>query len=249
MNAHLWTQNSGRMLWMTQPAWPSNYWQIYTSDYDTAAPYYGVKKASEIVHVQMNLPDFQLAVVNNTLQPLSGVILTAKIYGLDGHLIAERHETLSAAPNAVTNGEKLDLTAPMSHGPVVVKLELHDAAGRLLSDNAYWQAAKDTDLNQLNTIAKDAVAVSATSQRVGDEIKVAVKLVNHGVAPALANKLTLEDAKGARILPAFYEDNYVTLAPGESRDIVVTYPASASAGAPRIALRGWNAAPSTTTVR
>jgi hypothetical protein len=38
MNAHLWTVNSGRMLWMTQPAWPSNNWQISTSDYDTAAP-------------------------------------------------------------------------------------------------------------------------------------------------------------------------------------------------------------------
>jgi hypothetical protein len=31
-NAGLWTVNSGRLLWMTQPAWPSNIWQIYTSD-------------------------------------------------------------------------------------------------------------------------------------------------------------------------------------------------------------------------
>ncbi len=36
--AHLWTQNSGRLLWMTHPSWPSNTWQIYSSDYDTAAP-------------------------------------------------------------------------------------------------------------------------------------------------------------------------------------------------------------------
>ena len=208
-----------------------------------------MKKASEIVHVQMNLPDFQLAVVNNTIEPLSGVILNARVYGLDGHLITERRQTLSAAPDAVTNGEKLDLAAAMSHGPVVVELELHDAGGRLLSQNAYWQAAEDTDLNQLNTLAKDTVAVSATSQRFGDEIKVAVTLVNHGTAPALANKLTLEDGKGARILPAFYEDNYVTLMPGERRDIAVSYSAAGSAGAARIALRGWNAEPSTTTVR
>jgi hypothetical protein len=26
MNAHLWAPNSGRLLWMTQPAWPSNTW-------------------------------------------------------------------------------------------------------------------------------------------------------------------------------------------------------------------------------
>jgi hypothetical protein len=197
----------------------------------------------------MNLPDFQLAVVNNTLDLLSDVVLDSKVYGLDGHLIAKRRQTLSATPDAVTNGEKLDLVGPMSHGPVIVKLQLHDAAGRLLSDNVYWQAAKDADLNQLDTMARDAVAVSATSQRLGDEIKVSVRLENRGRAPALANKLTLQDSKGVRILPAFYEDNYVTLMPGETRDIAVTYPASAGGSGASIGLRGWNAEPSTTTVR
>ena len=43
--ARSWTQNSGRLLWMTHPAWPSNHWQIYSSDYDTQASYYGVKSA------------------------------------------------------------------------------------------------------------------------------------------------------------------------------------------------------------
>ena len=46
LQAHLWTKNSGRLLWMTHPAWPSNHWQIYTLDYDTHAAYYGVKKAT-----------------------------------------------------------------------------------------------------------------------------------------------------------------------------------------------------------
>ena len=30
--ARSWTQNSGRLLWMTHPAWPSNHWEIYSSD-------------------------------------------------------------------------------------------------------------------------------------------------------------------------------------------------------------------------
>ena len=44
MNAHLWAPNSGRMLWMTQPAWPSNMWEVLSSDYDTQSSYYGEKK-------------------------------------------------------------------------------------------------------------------------------------------------------------------------------------------------------------
>jgi hypothetical protein len=44
MNANLWAPNSGRLLWMTQPAWPSTMWQILSSDYDTQASYYGVRR-------------------------------------------------------------------------------------------------------------------------------------------------------------------------------------------------------------
>ncbi|MEG8055009.1 glycoside hydrolase family 2 TIM barrel-domain containing protein [Sphingomonas aerolata] len=51
--------------WMTQPAWPSSAWQIFSSDYDTHAAFYGTKKASEPVHVQMNLPDHKVVLVNN----------------------------------------------------------------------------------------------------------------------------------------------------------------------------------------
>ncbi|RYY05236.1 MAG: glycoside hydrolase family 2, partial [Alphaproteobacteria bacterium] len=76
MNAGLWTQNSGRMLWMTQPAWPSSAWQIFSSDYDTHSSFYGVKKASEPVHVQMNLPDHKVVLVNNG-PALAGAVVHA----------------------------------------------------------------------------------------------------------------------------------------------------------------------------
>ena len=57
----------------------------------------------------------------------------------------------------------------------------------------------------------------------------------------LANKLTLLNAAdGSRILPAYYSDNYFSLLTGESREIEIDYPASASQAAPQLALRGWN---------
>ena len=72
MNAHLWAPNSGRVLWMTQPAWPSNMWQILSSDYDTQASYYAVKKASEPIHIQLDPSNYSVDVVNNTTAPLPG---------------------------------------------------------------------------------------------------------------------------------------------------------------------------------
>ena len=92
MNAHLWAPNSGRMLWMTQPAWPSNTWQILNSDYDTQSSFYGVKKACERVHVQLDLSDYNVAVVNTTNEPRPGLLLSASVYSLDNKLLLHQEE-------------------------------------------------------------------------------------------------------------------------------------------------------------
>ena len=48
---------------------------------------------------------------------------------------------------------------------------------------------------------------------------------------ALENKLTLVNAgDGTRILPAYYSDNYVSLLPGESKEIEIEFPAAAAKG-------------------
>jgi hypothetical protein len=59
--------------------------------------------------------------------------------------------------------------------------------------------------------------------------------------PSLATKLTLLNVTdGTRILPAYYSDNYVSLLPGESREIEIEYPVKSGTGAPQLAVRGWN---------
>jgi hypothetical protein len=86
------------------------------------------------------------------------------------------------------------------------------------------------------------VNASATSSREGDGIRVLVELKNTGSDVALQNKLTLVNSTtGERILPAYYSDNYVSLLPGERREVEVEYPASAAEGAtPAFTLRGFN---------
>src|SRR6201993_1883540 len=112
MNAHLWAPNSGRMLWMTQPAWPSNMWQIFSSDYDTQASFYGVKKACEPLHVQLDLSDYSVAVVNTTTTAQPGMTVTANVYSLDNKSLLQHQEKKDGAANAMTPGFKLEL-APL----------------------------------------------------------------------------------------------------------------------------------------
>jgi hypothetical protein len=244
MNAHLWAPNSGRMLWMTQPAWPSNMWQILSSDYDTQASFYGVKKACEPVHVQLDLSNFNVDVVNTTTTAQPGVTVTAKVFSLDNKPLMNHEERKDAVANATTPGFKLELAPLMIKDVILVKLELRDAAGKLLSDNLYWLGATSASYRQLTRLPSATLTTSATWTRSGDTNHIHVQLQNKGTSPALSNKLTLVNANdGTRILPVYYSDNYVSLLPGETREVEIEFPSSAAKGNPKLNLRGWTLSP------
>jgi Exo-beta-D-glucosaminidase Ig-fold domain/Glycosyl hydrolases family 2/Concanavalin A-like lectin/glucanases superfamily/Glycosyl hydrolases family 2, sugar binding domain/Glycosyl hydrolases family 2, TIM barrel domain len=242
MNAHLWAPNSGRMLWMTQPAWPSNTWQILSSDYDTQASFYGVKKACEPVHVQLDLSNYDVAIINNTGALLGGLSVTANVYSLDNKLLLHHEERRDASADNVTDGFKLDL-APLlsSDGVVLLKLELRGSSGEIVSENFYWLGAQSASYRLLNRIPAASLSVAAKSTRLGERIRVRVELRNTGNVVSLADKLTLFNAAdGSRILPAYFSDNYVSLLPGETREIEIEYPAKPGNEASQLGIRGWN---------
>ena len=242
MNAHLWAPNSARLLWMTQPAWPSNTWQILTSDYDTQSSFYGVKKACEPVHVQLDLSNYDVAVINNKNEPLTGLSVGASVYSLDNKLLLHRGEKKDAGGGGVTDAFKLEIAQLLlSEGVVLVKLELRNAAGEMLSDNFYWLGAESASYRRLNRLPAASLSLIAKSSRTGESVRVQVQLHNTGTVVALMDKLTLLNAAdGLRILPAYYSDNYVSLLPGESREIEIEYPAKSANSAAKLAIRGWN---------
>src|SRR6185437_14611418 len=97
---HLWEPNSGRMLWMTHPAWPSTMWQIYSSDYDTQASFYAVKKANAPLHIQMDLSDYTVAIVNTTLAARSALQVVATIYSPQGQVLRQIDGSVSVLANS-----------------------------------------------------------------------------------------------------------------------------------------------------
>uniref|UniRef100_UPI0035CBE921 glycosyl hydrolase 2 galactose-binding domain-containing protein n=1 Tax=uncultured Sphingomonas sp. TaxID=158754 RepID=UPI0035CBE921 len=248
MNAGLWTHNSGRMLWMTQPAWPSSAWQIFSSDYDTQASFYGVKKAAEPVHVQMNLPDYKVILVNNRVADLRGVTVKAKVVSLDNRMLAEKSVTIAAPGEKASDAFTLDLAPILAKSVALIRLEATDGAGKTLSTNFYWQARDDAQFQALNGLAPVTLQASATSRVDGDETVSSVTLINATQTPAIETKLTVMNADGTQVLPAYFTDNYVSLLPGETRTVEIRYP-TAKASTAGVALRGWNVAGSSVPLR
>jgi hypothetical protein len=209
---HLWTRNSGRLLWMTHPAWTSNAWQIYSSDYDTHAAYYGIAKAAEPLHVQINLPGNEVVVINTTRDNAPGLTATTRILGLDGKELFARRDRLDALANRDTMLPAVPLGALLAQHPMVlVSQSLTDRSGHVLSSNLYWRGKDESSYRALNDLPPVALKADvAAPVTIGQEQELRVTLTNPGSTPALAAKLTLLDTQGQRILPAYYSDNYLS---------------------------------------
>jgi hypothetical protein len=240
-NDRLWKDCSGVLVWMSHPSWPSVVWQFYTWDYDPNASLFGARKACEPVHIQMNLPDGHVAVINHGAEPLSDVTAEAILRDLNGREIDTFSATLTAPANARTGA--LEIRWPDDpDGAYLVSLALRDRSGKLLSENLYWHAKDETRLQRLNDLQKVALEGKAAVERNPKGVVVTGTITNPSTTPALAVRLTLRDGKtGRRVLPAYYDDNFVNLLPGQSRTFRIE--CDAPADDLKVGLDGWNIQP------
>ena len=67
-----------------------------------------------------------------------------------------------------------------------------------------------------------------------------VTLTNTSKSIAFFLRLEVVGRDAAEALPVFWDDNYVTLLPGETRVVSATYRARDLSGEPRVVVSGWN---------
>jgi exo-1,4-beta-D-glucosaminidase len=252
--------STGVIQWMLDNAWPSLIWHLYDYYLVPAGGYFGTKKACEPVHVQYSYDDNSVAVVNGKYHPLAGLKVSAKIYALDGTEKYSHDATLEVP--ADTSIKAFELPPPDQWSTTYfLRLELHDAAEKLVSDNLYWLSTKpDTldwkkrrgtaytpqkdygDLSALNQLPTVKLVVDERMQYDRSSVSVRVTVRNPEKAVAFMVRLRLTSGKGGEdIVPVFWDDNYVTLMPGEHRALTATYEVSALAGAtPVVEVDGWN---------
>ena len=222
-------------------------WQMYSSDYDTQASFYGIRKANAPLHVQMDLSDHTVQLVNTTRNAANGLRVHAIVVSPENETLASKDVVVDAAANVTTPLFMLPVADLFEKHPLVfVRLELRDPAGTLIADNFYWVAKDAESYRALDKLASASVnstvqAESDVTVDGGREKVWRVHLRNTGSDAAIALKLTLRHSDGTRILPAYYSDNYLSLLPGEERTISVQAPVDAAgAGSANVSLRGWN---------
>jgi hypothetical protein len=242
-NALLFHPTTAILTWMSNPAQPSFMWQLYHYDFEPMSSLYAVKSASEPVHIQFNESTGELQVIDNLPQPLAGAIAQVSVYNLDGVVALQKQIPVTAEAEAATNLGPVELPAVVS-AVHFLRLELHDAAGKLVSSNFYWlgQPEHPDDLTALDSLP--VVTLDAKVERKDQEGKRVVTVTLHNPTANLAVMAHLQlrrQHSGERVLPAFASDNYISLVPGESRTVSIEADLSAFQGQDAlVVVDGWN---------
>jgi hypothetical protein len=115
----------------------------------------------------------------------------------------------------------------------------------LLSDNFYWHSRSNGEFEQLNHMPKIKVNATLSQARTADGCKVTIELRNDTKAVALATRLKLVDVATGLLVPAvIYSDNYVSLVPGETRQVTAEFTGrNVSGDQVAVHLEGWNVQP------
>jgi exo-1,4-beta-D-glucosaminidase len=145
-------------------------------------------------------------------------------------------------------------------GTYLLRLQLKDAKDEVKSINWYWLSAKNdelnwkkstwyytpesafTDFSALQNMPAATLDVRYTTSKADGSTTHKITLTNTGKSVAFFVHIrALNEKGGTDILPVIFEDNYVSLAPGESRTIDCSYEDKyAGSGTPYILINGWN---------
>ncbi|HXB90848.1 MAG TPA: glycoside hydrolase family 2 TIM barrel-domain containing protein, partial [Puia sp.] len=248
---HKLNETGGVMLWKLNAAFPSVVWQVYDWFLEPNAGYYFMQRACEPVHIQLNLDDSTVALINRTYTRQPGLHYSAEVIGIDGSSLFRR-EGLAMLDTTDTK-EVLPLREVLrqANGISFVLLRLKDAAGRVLSQNVYWMSPGHdfTGLRQMPSSEVEGKVLKKEKGEAGmkgaaagsGEMYTTWTLQFRNDSKRLAFFLNPQIVQeGEEILPSYWSDNYFSIPAGQAITVTVSCPSAGVQSQPMLRLEGWN---------
>ena len=251
--------STGVIQWMLNNAWPSNIWHLYDYYLRPGAGYFGAKRAMETLHPVYSYDDKSIYLVSSSYIDIKGLKLKTRVYNLD---MTEKFSQDSAVEMAADSTNKV-LTLPDIQGlspTYFIALRLEDESGKVMGSNFYWLSEKPetidweksnwyvtptsqfADYTALSQLPKVKLKTTNRTERKGEESVTHVTLENPSKTLAFFVRLKVtKGAGGDEILPVLWQDNYISLLPGEKREVSASYRASElGAAKANVEISGWN---------
>jgi len=240
---HKLRETGGVMLWKLNAAFPSVVWQVYDWFLEPNAGYYFMQRACEPVHIQLNLDDSAVALVNRTYHRQTNLRYTIIMLDPTGKTLYKKEGRTSIDTTDARSVLSLRDPLAQTKGISFVLLTLYDASARLLSRNTYWMSPNH-DFTALRRIPAARVQMQAAPAKNSGAYKtwtIRIRNTSEKLAFFLNPQVVKDDEE---VLPSYWSDNYFSVPPGETITATVSCPLVKLKGAAvRLRLEGWNISP------
>ncbi|MCW1957002.1 MAG: glycoside hydrolase [Mycobacterium sp.] len=265
-------RNKMTIYWMLNSHWPSFFGNLFDYYLRPGGAYYGAKKGLRPLSVVFDSyatgdhRQAKVTVVNQSPDRRTDLRVRVRVYDLLGQVRSDRTaDRIEVGPGGTAPAMTLP-PGPADSPVFFVRCELLDDDGGTVTDNVYWQSQQIddvgpafndaafesrqfswADMTALNTMAKPTLDVTARAQ--GSDGAVTITLRNPSQQIGFFERAEiLATRDGDEILPIEYDDNYVTVFPGETVDIHAHVPA----GSPLpewVRVTGYGGAPTIAPIR
>ena len=254
-------KSTGVIQWMLNNSWPSMIWHLYDYYLRPGGGYFGAKKALQGLNPVYGYDDHSVWLVSSQYADAKGLKLTATVFNLDGSQKFSKDASLDAAADSTNKVFELPQIDGLSPA-YFLDLRVTDNGGTLVGSNFYWLSTTPetldwsksnwyttptksfADYTSLAQLPKAKLNVSSRSERIanGEDEMTHVVVENPSHTIAFFVRLKLDKGRaGEELLPVLWQDNYISLLPGEKREITATYRASSlGTSQPEIEVSGWN---------
>ena len=229
--------STGIVQWMYNSAWPTFYWQLFDYFLMPNGAFYGTRKAAAPLSPSYNYGDRNIYVNNDHLYPQDNLTVEAKVFDINSKLLFETGKKLDIPANSA---ERI-IEMPALEGLTTtyfLDLRLRDNNGDEIANNFYWLSAKDdvpdfesttwywtpnkehADLTAIGNMPETSVDFNYSISGNDGKIHFTADLNNASDRIAFFIEVQLVDRKNNEpVLPVFWNDNYISLLPGEARKL------------------------------
>jgi len=256
-------KSTGLVQWQLNSAWPKMIWQLYDTYLQPNGSFYGVKKGCVPLHAIYRYGFNDIYLANEDLLEAKGLTVKVRIFDLNSkEIFADQWKG-----DVKSNISKFIYKIPEIKNLTAVwflDLRIYDKNNKEVDNSIYWLSEKKdvldyeaykklswpfytptsqfADYTALDKLPKIKLGYEYTYAQEGKFGKIRLKVKNSSSTIAFFLFLdVLNPATKLPILPVYWNDNYVTLLPGEERTYESSYFLSDSNGAkPVLEVRGWN---------
>jgi len=239
-NAGMWTTYSGMLVWKNQNPWTALRGQFYDVFLEQNGGFYGYQHGAKPLHLQLNLNDSAVCLVNQTIFDLNDLTVSAEQFDIHGNVLSKDQYKISTPANKVSVLKKIKSPDP-KEAVYFLRLKLTDKDNQVKDENFYWLSKPGKSYEKLNELKQTTLESEWKTNSKGEK---SLLIRNPGKETAFFVRLKVLTAKGGELaLPVFLSDNYITLLPDESRELRIDctqLPESVNSKSLWMEMEGWN---------